>query len=162
MKAELHLHLSLPHWDLTLSLTIACKVHTSSTRVIAGPHRYVLPSELLKLMHWKQSYVFTCPCHVEIHVACLGSLAMSPTRLWMSQNRVCISKSMCLGVSYCGACLGLNFPIRHEATFPQYLVNKLCPGQLLKVDKKIDWPTGHPLLLIAPLCVILCVCIVSD
>ena len=58
-------------------------------------------------MHWKQSYVFTCPCHAEIHVACLGPLPTSPTHLMRSQNRVYISKSMCLGDWNRGACLGL-------------------------------------------------------
>ena len=85
-----------------------CKVYPITTKVFAGPNWYVLTSELLKLVHWKRSYVFTCPCHVEIHVAMFGPLAMSPTHLRMSQNRVYISKHMCLEDWYRGACLGLD------------------------------------------------------
>ena len=85
-----------------------CKVYPITTKVFAGPNWYVLTSELLKLVHWKRSYVFTCPCHVEIHVAMFGPLAMSPTHLRMSQNRVYISKHRCLEDRYRGACLGLD------------------------------------------------------
>ena len=84
-----------------------CKVYPITTKVFAGPNWYVLTSELLKLMHWRQSYVFTCPCHVEIHVACLGPLATSSKHLMMSQNRVYISKNVCLGDWNRGACLSL-------------------------------------------------------
>ena len=43
-----------------------------------------------------------------------------------SQNRVYISKSMCLGVLYSGACLGLNFPIRHIVVTMRALPGRLA------------------------------------
>ena len=70
---------------------------------------------------------FVFPDIREIHMTCLRPLATSPIH---APYRV-IEQGL------------------HQSK--HVFVNKLCPGQLLKVDKKVDWPPGHPLL-IAPLC----------
>ena len=129
-----------------------CKVYPITTKVFAGPNWYVLTSELLKLVHWKRSYVFTCPCHVEIHVAMFGPLAMSPTHLRMSQNRVYNSKTMCLGDWYRGACLGLYLDrfnhsvLVSRSSLTDYIWNMYCVqailSQLIPYFLSLVW--GYP------------------